>query len=82
MPISADEQKALDELKAQIVKVKCDCVDFQLHISKLSEAELKTHGFKSHADGYAYKLKMAKAKIADLEKAFLRKYPDGKGNGK
>lgn len=76
MPISPAEQKDLDEMNAKRTEIKIACVDAQLAISHMTEDQLKNSGFKSHADGYQYKLKMAAAKINDLTKAHLKKWPD------
>lgn len=74
--MSDDRTKDLEAFKAELVQIKIDCVDAQLQIARMNDGELKSCGFKSHTDGYNYKLIMAQAKMRDAEKAFLKKWPD------
>lgn len=75
--ISPAEQKDLDELKAKVVELKLACFDWQVEISKMSEKEQITCGHRFGTAQAVYTILLDnRKKIANLDKAYLKKWPD------
>lgn len=71
-----EEQIDAKKMQEAIEELKVKAVDFMLFMSKLSEPELKTSGYKTHSECYASIVANTAKKIDKLQAAFFTKWPD------
>ena len=76
MPISQDEQMALDEMKAQRFEIYRSCMTFCREALRADETLLRAMGHKTPSDAIVYAVKDALSRSEALDKAFLRRFPD------
>ena len=72
------EQKDIDKMKAEMIKIKLNCYSLLSHLNKASPSHLENSGYgnKTKAEAMQMAFHSYERQIKKLESDFFKKYPD------
>ena len=78
--MTEQEQKDLDILKAEQIRIKLACFEHLRYIHRYTERDLEISGFRGFSVAEAMKknFETSQKEIEKLTDAYIRKYPDEK----
>jgi hypothetical protein len=71
-----EREQDLENLKAEVQRLKLDCYDYCAYILDLDESLLAVHGHKSKESALLFSVSRTERKIKNLTQEHVKKYPD------